>query len=69
MQSTESGAFLKEGQVASYLGISVKKVQKYRQRGDGPPYHRLGRAIRYKPGDIDAWLESQRVDTLDNRHR
>ena len=31
-------------------------------RTAGPPYHKIGRSIRYKISDLTAWLDSRRID-------
>ena len=33
-----------------------------RSRTAGPPYHKIGRSIRYKISDLTAWLDSRRID-------
>jgi predicted DNA-binding transcriptional regulator AlpA len=33
--------------------------QKDRVTGDGPPFIRLGRLIRYRAGDIRTWLDER----------
>ena len=30
-----------------------------RQTGEGPPYLKIGHAVRYRDEDVDAWLEQQ----------
>lgn len=49
---------LNERQVAEITGMSVRSLQTWRLRGGGPAYVKLGTAVRYRRGDIDAWLES-----------
>ena len=46
-----------EKEVAKLLGQSIKTLQKWRVQGEGPPFIRMSpRAIRYRRGDIDAWI-------------
>lgn len=47
---------LTEVQVAKLCGLSVSTLRRYRARGEGPRYFRLGRVVRYLPGDVRAWL-------------
>lgn len=46
-------------QAADVLGVSVKTLEKWRSTNAGPHCVRLGRLVRYRPGDILAWLEHQ----------
>jgi hypothetical protein len=46
---------------ASYLTVSEKTLEGWRCRGgDGPPYIKVGGAVRYAKDDLDVWLESRR---------
>lgn len=46
------------------LGAETKtppsRWAKARLTGDGPPYLKIGHLVRYRRGDVRAWLESQR---------
>lgn len=53
---------LNERQVATRLNVSVPTVQKWRFLRRGPAYVKCGRAVRYRPEDLEAFLESRRVD-------
>ena len=49
---------------AILLRLSESWLAKARMRGDGPPYVKLGRAIRYREGALLQWLKSrQRLST------
>lgn len=37
-----------ENQAATLLGVSVRTLQAWRVRGGGPPYVKIGRAVRYQ---------------------
>ncbi len=43
-------------QLAEYLGRPEKTLSNWRHLGLGPRYVKLGRAIRYRHGDVDRWL-------------
>ncbi len=45
-----------EKQEAARLGFSVRTLQQWRLRGGGPPYLKIGSAVRYNPDAVDAWL-------------
>jgi hypothetical protein len=39
------------------MGVAtVKTLQKWRQSGDGPPFIRLSRSIKYVPVELEKWL-------------
>ena len=39
------------------------KLAQWRHKNMGPPYYRLGRKIVYRGADLNAWAESNRVET------
>jgi hypothetical protein len=57
-----------EREAARRLGVSVAFLRADRCRGHvggrtpGPAWYQIGRAVRYDPADIDAWLTTRRVD-------
>jgi hypothetical protein len=53
--------FLTEFDVAKRLGFSVKTIRAWRARGDGPPYYKVVRAIRYDPAKVERWLKDTEV--------
>ncbi len=46
-------------ELAAYLGLSSNTVEFWRFKGRGPRYFRVGKYIRYRKSDVDAWLEEQ----------
>lgn len=50
---------LNERDVARITGLSVASVRRWRLLRQGPKYLKIGAAVRYKPEDITAWLESR----------
>lgn len=48
-----------EQQEAARTGFSVRTLQAWRVRGDGPPYLKVGRSVRYDPRAVDSWLASK----------
>jgi excisionase family DNA binding protein len=46
--------------VASYLGVPLRTVYRWRTRGDGPRGYRIGRHVRYRYEDVELWLEHHR---------
>lgn len=53
---------LDEHEAAAHLSISVSTLRRWRseRRGQGPPWHKLGGAVRYCITDLDAYIESCR---------
>jgi predicted DNA-binding transcriptional regulator AlpA len=51
-------------EAATRLKISDSWMAKARVRGDGPPYIRIGRSIRYAEAALIQWMKSrQRLST------
>jgi predicted DNA-binding transcriptional regulator AlpA len=50
--------------VAGRFKVSLSWLAKARMRGDGPPYIRIGRSIRYAEAATVQWMKSrQRLST------
>jgi predicted DNA-binding transcriptional regulator AlpA len=45
--------------------MSVAFLRQARVRARGPAYFRIGRSVRYRLSDLDAWLSERRVTTRD----
>ncbi len=55
-------AFLTERDAASYVCMSRFFLRQHRQTGrGGPPYVRLGRSVRYRVVDLEAWLRDATI--------
>jgi excisionase family DNA binding protein len=46
--------------VSAYLSVSTNTVLDWWERGDLPGFKLNGRAVRFRPAEIEAWLEQQR---------
>jgi predicted DNA-binding transcriptional regulator AlpA len=44
---------------AQVLSVSESWLAKARMRGDGPPYVKVGRAVRYAQAAVLQWLKSR----------
>ena len=53
---------ISEREAAPYTGLSTHGLRAMRRQGRGPAYLRLGRAIRYRIVDLDAWMTAHRVE-------
>jgi predicted DNA-binding transcriptional regulator AlpA len=53
-------SLLNERDVARITGMSLASVRRWRLVRQGPRYIKLGAAaVRYRPEDVSAWLESR----------
>ena len=48
---------------AQALGLSKSTLEKLRVTGCGPRYLKLGRAVRYRLTDLNAWQEARLVES------
>jgi len=53
---------------AEYTGLQKTTLEQWRSRGEGPPFVRMNRTVRYRQADLDAWIES-RVQTTTQREK
>ena len=54
--------FLNEKQTASYLGLSVKTLQRYRLTESCLPYIKLGKRVLYDMNDLNEYMESNKIN-------
>lgn len=54
--SAISDEMLYPAQVADALKITPKTLEQWRWRGEGPRFFKLGRMVRYRRSDLEAWL-------------
>jgi excisionase family DNA binding protein len=45
-------------EVADYLGVPVGTLYQWRHKRTGPKGIRVGRHVRYRPREVEAWLDS-----------
>ena len=53
---------LSPADLASFLGLPLPTIYRWRTRQQGPPGFRVGRHVRYRLDDVHEWLESRRDD-------
>ena len=51
--------YVSERQLEEYSGISARTLQGWRLRNQGPPFRKLGGAVRYDLLAFDAWAMGQ----------
>ena len=47
--------------VADYLGIPKNTLYQWRTKGYGPTGRRIGKYVRYRSEDVEAWVDQQGV--------
>ncbi len=50
--------------LATYLGVPVATIYGHNSRGTGPRRVRVGKYVRYRKADVDAWLDGQVIEPL-----
>ena len=54
---------LTDVEVAARLGVSRFTVRSWRLKGTGPRFLKMGRAVRYRPQDVDEYERQALVET------
>lgn len=65
--SLDPDFLMNENQAAELLGLSVRTLQNWRLRGDGPVYVKIGKAVRYKRRDVSEWLKANTIASTSQR--
>ncbi len=47
------------GQLSKLLGVSERTLANWRWAGIGPPFLKIGSAVRYDPEAVERWLEER----------
>jgi excisionase family DNA binding protein len=56
MHAASQETYFRPREAADYLRSSESTLAKKRLSGEGPPFVRIGRAIRYRRSDLDSWM-------------
>ena len=51
---------LSSADVAGLLGVSERTLEFWRYAGKGPAYVKVGKRVRYRLADVEAYLEANR---------
>ena len=54
--NTQNGTLLTEADVAQRLNLAIGTLQSWRIDGKGPGFLKLGRAVRYRPEDVESYI-------------
>ena len=52
--------YITTNDAAQILGLQPSTLEKWRVTGDGPVFHRFGRAVRYSELELQEWAARQR---------
>lgn len=56
---------MKPDQVALRLGVTTRFVRRLVEERR-IPFHKIGRFVRFRPGDVDDWIAAARIDQRNN---
>ena len=70
MNEFSPSTLLTELQAAVCLSLKANTLRRWRVIGKGPPYLKLGGAVRYRPDDIDVFISnsSRNLQTTEPNH-
>lgn len=51
-----------EIEAANILNLSVQTLRNWRNQRKGPPYVKIGRAVRYQMDDVSAYIDRHKVE-------
>lgn len=61
--------YLRGGEAAELIGVSVRTLEKYRCTGGGPPFLKVGSRVLYLREDVETWLQRHRCqNTSDDNY-
>jgi predicted DNA-binding transcriptional regulator AlpA len=62
-QYLPSDRLLTRAEVFGHFGLTQRFLEVAAVRGDGPPFIKIGRSVRYQAADLRAWIEARRVNS------
>jgi predicted DNA-binding transcriptional regulator AlpA len=54
---------------AARVGLKPSTLEALRSRGGGPAYVKLGRTVRYRVADLDAWVAARVIGSTGDQMR
>ena len=57
----EAPRWINEKQTSKITGMALQTLRNWRFKGVGPPYSKVGRAVRYRLDEIVAFMERKKV--------
>lgn len=66
LPSLETDRLLDETEASKILSIKVSTLRRWRWKGEGPRFHKIGAAVRYDPQTLQAYIDDrERTSTSD----
>ena len=59
--------YWKVNEVAAVIQVSEQTIYRYVAKGE-IPFHKLNRAVRFKPSEIESWMESRKAGATANHN-
>jgi len=66
-QDLLGGELLTERMVAKHLRCKAKTLQRWRVKGGGPDYIKVGQLVRYDVASVHAWVQTRRRSSTSNQ--
>ena len=60
-ETTGNDRLLSRSEVQTLFGLTQRFLEVAAVRGDGPPFIKIGRSVRYRVSDLRDWIEARRV--------
>ena len=61
--------YMSTREVAAFLGLSPRTLDRYRVSGAGPKFHKFGNRVRYLRTDVEAWAAERRYSSTSDGGR
>jgi predicted DNA-binding transcriptional regulator AlpA len=58
-EAARAAKLLTTQQAAERIGFSAGTLENWRCAGEGPPYVKIGRAVRYSVAGLERWIAEQ----------
>lgn len=65
--ATATAPLLDTADVAALFGVGESTVRRWRDRGEGPPFVRVGGVVRYRPAAVEEWLSDREGTVAESR--
>ena len=59
--------YLTENEVSEITARALQTLRNERHRGEGIPYYKVGRSVRYSMADVSKFMKGCRVETADSQ--
>jgi predicted DNA-binding transcriptional regulator AlpA len=63
MQNLTIGVYITAADASASLGMTENALAKMRLSGEGPPFVKIGRRVRYCQSDLQVWLAARRYSS------